>query len=172
MQGHSRRWGGGHCTVVKTRVGGTSNIKGVSLSFVFCSPGLARLRTMQRFGDGSFCDPVKVHQTLNLKWKHIQYFITLKCYVTFRSPYICPNWPAQTPSTAHNYSNRWNYLRKTLSKKCATGRYEVKKLTVVMCLKDWNTYKPSVIELEVEQVAWTITFGSALSTETGSGKIV
>lgn len=128
MQGHSRRWRGGHCTVVKTRVGSTSNIKGVSIALVFCSPGLARLRTMQRYGDGSFCDPVKIHQTLNLKWKHIQYFITSKCYVTFCSPYICQNWPAQTPCTAHNYSsNRWNYLRKTLSKKCATGRYEVKK---------------------------------------------
>lgn len=80
---------------------------------------------------------------------------------------------AQTPCTAHNYSNRWNYLRKPLSKKCATGMYEVKKLTVVMCLKNWNTSQPSVSRAGIEQVAWTTTsFGSALSAEAGSGKIV
>lgn len=61
--------------------------------------------------------------------------------------------------------------KKPLSKKCATGRYEVKKLTVVMCLKNWNTSQPSVSRAGIEEVALTTSFSSALSTEAGSGKI-
>lgn len=55
---------------------------------------------------------------------------------------------------------------------CHGQVWSKKKLTVVMCLKNWNTSQPSVSRAGIKQVAWTTSFSSALSTEAGSGKIV